>query len=155
MSKFFDVWPKYVKTIEHHSNGIYLVQSKEELIELMLSTMTRWYEDDEFGEQKWYTFESFEAFFADRMGGMSLEVFNTHILPLTDHNGYIRSLKESGSEMKRRYDETLSYLADLKFMERLVNGERPSGFANRLYAILSDSEYDGKPRFVVDNFDSI
>ncbi len=155
MAKFFDTWPKYVKTIENHSSDIYLVNNRKEYINLMLNVATRWYENDEFGEESWYINESYEEWFKSQMGGMTVAVYDEHIKPLDSSNNFIRNLKEYANSLKSRYDKESAYLKDLQFLKKISEGERPAGFANRLHGILKEVPYDDKLRFLVDDFDTI
>lgn len=155
MAKFFERWPKYIKTVENHVDGLYIANSRAEFVNLMLNTAERWYEDGDFGEESWYIHGSYEDWFKSQLGGMTVEVYEEHFKVLDSTNNYIRNLKEYADGLKRRYTEESEYLKDLQFLKNLTEGARPAGFANKLYAILTEATYNGKHRFVVGDFDSI
>lgn len=154
MNTFWNTWPKYVKTLEHHGVNIYLAATKEDFCQIMLATARRWHSTNDFGEPSWFTTDTYSEYFVKKVG-MTEDFFNTHILPVADANIALRDLVRFAKNLNEYYVREVEAGSNLAYITNLCNSTEPTGFANTLYDILSEVELDRKLRFVVNDFDKI
>lgn len=150
-NKFWDTWPKYASIRDKISTEIILLNSLTDFRMVVNATVRNWYNQGVFGEEAWYTFASYEDFFEKHMG-MSVEAFDTCILPLPEKNATIKELKEKALWMPRKFQENNFVLKDIKTVRKFIEGGAVT--PGSLYGIISEMEFDHEPRFEVKNFDT-
>lgn len=147
-----DSTPRYVKTHTKHEDGVYLIKSEEDLVELLIEKVKEWSKYGYLPNEEWYSPEEFPDYFQEKMG-LSLEEYAAivKINPSTS-NQHILNLINSGIEIKRQYYREQEELEDAAFFKEVIDGNLGNR-AGKLLSVLSQHSWNHVPMFEFTSFD--
>lgn len=145
--------PVYAKLEDKYDTSVYLVNSQESLIELMVKATKRWYESHFLPHIDWFFEGSYEEYFEKNMG-MTVEFFNEFSMKVNVAASHNNKIIEMGKGMPQAYAVEQEGIKHAELYESVANGNTDFN-AGELMAQLMDATFNDKPMFSLERFDTI
>lgn len=144
--------PHCVKTRTKHEDGVYLINSEEDLVELLIKKTIEWTKYGYLPSEDWYSTDSFPDYFQEKMN-LSIEEYTAIIKVNPDtNNQHILKLKNAAKDIKNQYSIEQEELESVIFFKEVLDGNLGNR-AGKLLSILSQQSWNHVPMFEVSSFD--